>query len=78
MTVPAVVSAPTADDGHPNRGDDTENIASADVGLAVGGGLSDLSEREMEGLLKDLDGIEASPSDEPDAAAPGLHNAVVQ
>jgi anti-sigma factor RsiW len=78
VTVPAVVSAPAADDGHPNRGDDTENIASADGGLAVGGGLSDLSEREMEGLLKDLDGIEASPSGEPDAAAPGLHNAVVQ
>lgn len=44
----------------------------------MGGGLSDLSDVEMEGLLKDLDGIEASPSDEPDAAAPGLHAAVVQ
>jgi hypothetical protein len=32
----------------------------------------------MEGLLKDLDGIEASPSDEPDAAAPALHGVVVQ
>jgi anti-sigma factor RsiW len=78
VTVPAVVSAPAAGDGLAAPGGEPENIASADPGLAVGGGLSDLSEGEMEGLLKDLDGIEASPSDEPDAAAPGLHNAVAQ
>ena len=64
------VSSATA--GHP------EQIAAADPGLSLGTGLSDLSDVEMEGLLKDLDGIEASPSDEPDAAAPGLHAAVVQ
>jgi anti-sigma factor RsiW len=78
VTVPPVVSAPAAGDGRAAHGGEPENIASADVGLAVGGGLSDLSEGEMEGLLKDLDGIEASPSDEPDAAAPGLHVAVAQ
>jgi hypothetical protein len=78
VTVPAVVSAPAASDGRAAPGSEPENIASADVGLAVGGGLSDLSEGEMEGLLKDLDGIEASPSDEPDAAAPGLRAAVAQ
>jgi anti-sigma factor RsiW len=76
-TVPAVVAAPAADNGSPNPGD-TEYMASADAGLSVGSGLSDLSEGEMEGLLKDLDGIEASPSDEPDAAAPALHGVVVQ
>jgi anti-sigma factor RsiW len=78
VTIPAVVSAPAAGDGRAPASGEPENIASADVGLAVGGGLSDLSEGEMEGLLKDLDGIEASPSDEPDAAAPGLHVAVAQ
>jgi hypothetical protein len=50
--------------------------ASAGAGLAVGGGISDLSDGEVEGLLSDLDGLDASPSDEPDAAAPGLHAAV--
>jgi Putative zinc-finger len=82
VTVAAVVATPVAatsvaGNGSPHDGD-TENMASADAGLSVGGGLSDLSEGEMEGLLKDLDGIEASPSVEPDAAAPALHGAVVQ
>jgi anti-sigma factor RsiW len=77
VTLPAALATPAADHGSPNPGD-TENMASADAGLSVGGGLSDLSEGEMEGLLKDLDGIEASPSDEPDAAAPALHGVVVQ
>jgi hypothetical protein len=44
--------------------------------MAVAGSISDLSDGEVEGLLHDLDGLEASPSDEPDAAAPGLHAAV--
>lgn len=77
VTVAAVVATPAADHGSPNPGD-TENMASADAGLSVGGGLSDLSEGEMEGLLKELNGIEASPSDEPDAAAPALHGVVMQ
>lgn len=78
ITVPAVVASATTQRAPATPGGDTEHIASADAGMALGGGLSDLSDVEMEGLLKDLDGIEASPSDEPDAAAPGLHAAVVQ
>ncbi|MFI5250731.1 MAG: zf-HC2 domain-containing protein [Gemmatimonadales bacterium] len=78
ITVPAVVASAATQSAPATRGGDTEPIASADPGMALGGGLSDLSDVEMEGLLRDLDGIEASPSDEPDAAAPGLHAAVVQ
>jgi anti-sigma factor RsiW len=78
IAVPAVVASATPESAPATAGDDLEHIASADPGMALGGGLSDLSDVEMEGLLKDLDGIEASPSDEPDAAAPGLHSAVVQ
>ncbi len=78
LAVPAVVASATTENARATPGGDTEHIASADAGMALGGGLSDLSDVEMEGLLKDLDGIEASPSDEPDAAAPGLHSAVVQ
>jgi hypothetical protein len=55
---------------------DVEAAASAGAGMAVAGSISDLSDGEVEGLLNDLDGLEASPSDEPDAAAPGLHAAV--
>lgn len=77
-TVPAVVASAATRSAAATPGGDTEHIASADAGIALGGGLSDLSDVEMEGLLKDLDGIEASPSDEPDAAAPGLRAAVVQ
>jgi anti-sigma factor RsiW len=73
---PAAVQAVVA--SMPAPAGDTEQIAAAEPGLALGSGLSDLSDVEMEGLLKDLDAIEASPSDEPDAAAPGLHAAVVQ
>jgi putative zinc finger protein len=45
-------------------------------GLAVAGGVSDLSDGEVEGLLQDLDGLDATPSSEPEPAAPGLHAAV--
>ena len=76
--VSPVVASATTQSAPATPGGDTEHIASAGPGMALGGGLSDLSDVEMEGLLKDLDGIEASPSDEPDAAAPGLHSAVVQ
>jgi Putative zinc-finger len=78
IAVPAVVASATTENAPATPGGDTEQIASAEPGMALGGGLSDLSDVEMEGLLKDLDGIEASPSDEPDAAAPSLHAAVVQ
>jgi anti-sigma factor RsiW len=78
IAVPAVVASATTESAPASPDGDTEHIASADPGMALGGGLSDLSDVEMEGLLKDLDAIEASPSDEPDAAAPGLHSAVVQ
>ena len=78
IAVPAVVASATTQAAPATPGGDSEHIASADAGMALGGGLSDLSDVEMEGLLKDLDGIEASPSDEPDAAAPSLHAAVVQ
>jgi anti-sigma factor RsiW len=78
VTVPAVVATSGAGSAGSIPEADTENIAASDPGLAVGGGLADLSEGEMEGLLKDLDGIEASPSGEPDAAAPALHGVVVQ
>jgi|SRR5579863_190328 anti-sigma factor RsiW len=76
--LPPVVASATPQSAPATPGGDTEHIASAGTGMALGGGLSDLSDVEMEGLLKDLDGIEASPPDEPDAAAPGLHSAVVQ
>jgi trimeric autotransporter adhesin len=76
--MPAVVASATTQAAPATPNGDTEHIASAGAGMALGSGLSDLSDVEMEGLLKDLDGIEASPSDEPDAAAPSLHAAVVQ
>jgi hypothetical protein len=78
IAVPAVVASAPTEGASAAPGHDTEQIASAEPGLALGSGLSDLSDVEMEGLLKDLDGIEASPPDEPDAAAPGLHAAVLQ
>jgi Putative zinc-finger len=53
----------------------TETPATPGPGMAVAGSISDLSDGEVEALLNDLEGLEASPSDEPDAAAPGLHAA---
>ena len=69
-SVAAAEGTPSGADGN------TETLASAGPGMAVAGSISDLSDGEVEGLLHDLDGLEASPSDEPDAAAPGLHAAV--
>jgi putative zinc finger protein len=45
-------------------------------GLAVAGGVSDLTDGEVAGLLQDLDGLDATPSEEPEPAAPGLHAVV--
>jgi len=42
----------------------------AGYALTVAGGLSDLSDAELQGLLDGIDDLEALPSDEPDAAVP--------
>ena len=46
------------------------------AGLTVAGTMSDLSDGEVEGLLQDLDGLEASPSEEPEESAPAFRAAV--
>ena len=48
-------------------------VAAADRGLGVGAGLADLDDDDLEAVLRDMDTLEASPVEEPDAASPGLH-----
>jgi hypothetical protein len=41
-------------------------------GLAVASDISELSDGEVESLLKDMNDLDAQPSADPDDAAPGL------
>jgi hypothetical protein len=56
----------------------TPGQASSGGGLAVAASISELSDGEVESLLQDLDGLDATPADEPEAEAPGLHRVVEQ
>ena len=65
MTTPEAPPAAAADN----------TVPLGEEGLAVPGTISELSDGEVLGLLQDLEGLDATPPDEPDAEAPGLHRA---
>jgi putative zinc finger protein len=48
-------------------------VARAEAGLGVGGGIADLNDADLEAVLRDMDTLDASPAEEPDAASPALH-----
>ncbi len=48
-------------------------VAAADRGLGVGAGMADLDDDDLEAVLRDMDTLDASPLEEPDAASPVLH-----
>lgn len=54
--------------GSPEIGEDTTFVA-ATQGLALTGTLADLSDAELDALVKDIDGIEALPSTEVEAGS---------
>ncbi len=47
--------------------------APAKPGLSVGTSMTDVDDADLEALLRDMDSLEATPAEEPDAAAPSLH-----
>ena len=66
---PSVASTSSTESARVGRGMDTtrERVAEAGDGeLAIGGGLSDLSTRELAGILSDIDRLEPLPQTEPD------------
>jgi hypothetical protein len=56
----------------------SDNGAAADAGpgLAVASDISELSDGDVEALLRDMNGFEGQPSADPDAAMPSLPGAV--
>jgi hypothetical protein len=51
---------------------DSEVAMNSGPGLAVASDISELSDGEVESLLKDMNDLDAQPSADPDDAAPGL------
>jgi len=55
---------------------DGSAVGEASPGLAIGGDISELSDGDVETLLQDMDGLEAQPLTDPDAAVPAIAGAV--
>lgn len=69
---PAAVPAPAHSPARPPAGGIDDAAPSAGAGLAVGGDISELSDGEVESLLQDMNGLDAQPSADPDAADPAM------